>query len=230
MKRKVIFFILLVFIVMIFHSYQVTAGANVSKNINKLDLSKTNKLMIVAHPDDELLWGGAHLIDDDYLVVCVTCGVNKKRVKEFVSVMNVTNDKYLMLGYPDKRKNERDNWNGVYSDIQKDLNKIIKYKNWDLIVTHNPQGEYGHIHHKMTSTIVTNIANHDKLQYFGIYYSKLRLESENPKLDSISDEKLYEKEKISLLYTSQKNVINNLGHMMKYENWISYNDWNSIGK
>ena len=47
-------------------------------------LSGVNKLMVVAHPDDELLWGGLHLIDDDYLVVCITCGPNKVRVNEFI--------------------------------------------------------------------------------------------------------------------------------------------------
>lgn len=32
--------------------------------------SKADKLMIVAHPDDEVLWGGGHLYDKGYLVVC----------------------------------------------------------------------------------------------------------------------------------------------------------------
>lgn len=36
--------------------------------------------MIVAHPDDETLWGGSHLIDDNYLVVCMSNGWHKKEV------------------------------------------------------------------------------------------------------------------------------------------------------
>ena len=42
-----------------------------------------DKLMIVAHPDDELLWGGGHLIEGEYLVVCMTHGWNPKRRTAF---------------------------------------------------------------------------------------------------------------------------------------------------
>ena len=50
--------------------------------INKSDLKflnikNFNNLMIVAHPDDETLWGGKNLIKDDFFVVCLTNGYNK---------------------------------------------------------------------------------------------------------------------------------------------------------
>lgn len=31
----------------------------------------------------------------------------------------------------------------------------MKYKHWGMVATHNPDGEYGHIHHKMTSRLMT---------------------------------------------------------------------------
>ena len=40
-------------------------------DLAQLDLSQAKKLMIVAHPDDETLWGGAHLLEGDYLIVCL---------------------------------------------------------------------------------------------------------------------------------------------------------------
>lgn len=52
-----------------------------NKQLDELDLEKYNKLMIVAHPDDELIWGGAHLLEDDYLVVCITRGMIKQEKK-----------------------------------------------------------------------------------------------------------------------------------------------------
>ncbi len=55
----------------------------VDKDWSKIDLTTVDNLMIVAHPDDELLWGGAHLLRDNYLVVCITCGPNITRVNEF---------------------------------------------------------------------------------------------------------------------------------------------------
>ena len=88
-----------------------------------------NKLMIVAHPDDETFWGGAHLIEDNYLVVCITCGTVKRRVEEFKKAMSITNDKYIMLGYPDLTKGKKDDWSKVHVNIKSDLEKIINYKN-----------------------------------------------------------------------------------------------------
>ena len=158
----------------------------VDKRIEILDLTNVDNLMIVAHPDDDYIWGGSHLIDDDYLVVCITCGVKRVRALEFKKAMDKTGDKYIMLGYPDKTNGKRDNWDLVYDDITKDLKKIIEYKNWNIIVTHNPDGEYGHIHHKMTSNIVTSLTG-DNLYYFGRYYKKDDIPSD---LVKISDENM----------------------------------------
>lgn len=108
----------------------------------------------MAHPDDELIWGGAHLLEDDYLVVCITRGYDKTRKKEFENVINATGDKGLILLYPDKIAGQRSDWGRWKKDIEKDIETIINYKNWDEIVTHNEKGEYGHIHHIMTHNIV----------------------------------------------------------------------------
>ena len=46
---------------------------------------KFNKVMIVAHPDDELIFGGAELIQNKgYKVICITNQDNIQRKKEFV--------------------------------------------------------------------------------------------------------------------------------------------------
>ncbi|MDD4547989.1 MAG: hypothetical protein PHI05_04535 [Bacilli bacterium] len=74
----------------------------VNPNIEHLNLDGIDKLMIVAHPDDETLWGGVELLKDDYLVVCITCGEQKNRSVEFEKVMRISNNKYIMFGIPDK--------------------------------------------------------------------------------------------------------------------------------
>jgi hypothetical protein len=164
------------------------------------------------------------LIDDDYLVVCVTCGVKRRRVIEFKNALKEVNDKYIMLGYPDKTKGQRDNWDKVYDDIYQDLKKIIEYKDWTEIVTHNPDGEYGHIQHQMTSRIVSDIANPNILYYFGTYYRKKNIPSD---LTMIGDDNyMIKMEMLISIYKSQKSTMHKLGHMFKYENWVKYNDWN----
>lgn len=195
------------------------------RNSFKLNLESIDKLMIVAHPDDEILWGGEKLIQENFLVVCITCGSNKERVKEFKSVMSKTDDAFIMLNYPDKTLGKRNNWKSVKFDIIKDLKTIYNLKNWKQIVTHNPEGEYGHIHHKMTSQFVTEIVDKNKLMYFGKYYSKKDIQNQNITLKSLPEGILKKKREILKIYSSQENTINSFEHMYISENPLSYDDW-----
>ena len=198
----------------------------ISKDYSKLDLDKVNKFMIVAHPDDEMLWGGSHLIKDDYLVVCITCGGVRVRVDEFVSVMNATDDEYVMLNYPDKTNGKRDTWDDWRDKISEDLKEIIELKDWDVIVTHNPDGEYGHQHHIMTSQLVTNLVeDKDKLYYFGQYHSKKNIDKYLNKMTPMDSKELKQKKTVLTLYLSQYFTIKSLYHMVPYEEWIRYEDW-----
>ena len=191
---------------------------------NELFKTTAKKVMFVAHPDDETLWGGNGLYNDKYLVVCLTCGVVDYRVKEFKTVMNVYKDDYIMLSYPDLVNGKKSDWKDQWSSINKDINTILSLKNWDSIVTHNPDGEYGHIHHRYTSALVTSHADRDKLMYFGKYYY-----GDIPNSDQLyylTDEEFNFKTKTVLpLYSSQKAAVNSLYNMIHYENWISYQEW-----
>lgn len=195
---------------------------SILKKLDSLNINSNKKLMIVAHPDDDIIWGGSHLIDDDYLVVCITCGTNQTRVEEFKKVMAETNDDYIMLDYPDRTNGKRDNWNSVYDSITNSLDTIINYKDWDTIVTHNPDGEYGHIQHKMTSKIVTSLANKDSLMYFGHYYKSGKVPED---LETISVDNYDIKiNTLVPLYASQK-IVGPYGQMLNHEVWVSYKNW-----
>lgn len=232
--KKYILFILLVLVILallisgIYWIFRVCRSYYDEDKFNNLNLSQVNKLMIVAHPDDETLWGGGHLIDGRYLVVCITDGYNKTRKSEFdtaVKHLNKTNIP-LILNFPDKTFNKRDNWFGIKGKIEDAVEKCINLKDWDLIVTHNKEGEYGHIHHKMTSSIVRSeyekLDKQNPLYLFGTYHSKKNLPSYEDLMTPMSEE-LYNK-KIEVLkdFKSQEKVIESLFHMVKYENWIEY--------
>lgn len=223
MVKYIAFFIFALF--MCFFIYQQTPGAY--NDASKIDLSKVNSLMIVAHPDDETIWGGAHLLSDDYLVVCITCGSKRNRVEEFKQAMAISNDQYLMLNYPDKVLGKRDDWKKSRKGITKDLEKIMRLKHWDKIVTHNEEGEYGHIHHIMTHNIVKSIYDEGnvkgKLYFFGKYYKKKDINLYKENLVSIDDkEKQVKINQMIEVYKSQSFIKESFGHMFDYENWIEY--------
>lgn len=185
--------------------------------------TEAKKVMIVAHPDDETLWGSHALYEEKYLVVCVTCGGRLDRVKEFETVMNLTQDDYIMLNYPDLVNGKKSKWEAEWDDVNRDLKNIVNAKDWELIVTHNPDGEYGHIHHKMINKMITKYADHSKLTYFGRYYWG------NPPKDKLTelsvDEFSFKTNVLLPVYATQKGAIYNLRNMVHYENWITYDEW-----
>ena len=158
------------------------------------DNDKAKKLMIVAHPDDDALWGGAHLMSGDYFVVCITNGRNDTRKPEFESMLSKSGNSGYILEYPDKVAGKRDDWKNVRDKIESDIERIMGCKDWELIVTHNKDGEYGHQHHKYTYSIVTELYDSSKkkepLYFFGTYYSKDKLPQHESEMTKVSDEQL----------------------------------------
>lgn len=93
-----------------------------------------------------------------------------------------------------------------------------------MVVTHNPEGEYGHIHHEMTSQLVTQeyYRNYQKndLYYFGQYYKKKVLPEVESSLRKVSSENEAVKRSLLENYKSQQKVVDMFAHMIPYEEWI----------
>lgn len=198
--------------------------------LNQYNASQYKKLMIVAHPDDEALWGGANLYKDRYFVVCLTNGFKLKRANNFKELLKFTNNSGVILNYPDVQDHIRDDWSEVRDGILKDLSTLFKYQYWDKIVTHGPEGTTGHIHHKKTSKFVTKIAKkyneYNNLYYFGKFYKKKKIPKNLPR---ISDKELSFKKKEIDIYQSVIKTIHRLWyHFLPYENWILASKWKKI--
>ena len=196
--------------------------------MSRLDLKGVDRIMIVAHPDDESLWGGAHLAQHRYLVVCLTNGktYHYRRYREFKKALKVTNTPSIMLNYPDFQHKHRISWKPYKKQIEKDVDYFLSYKNWVEIATHNPDGEYGHQHHINTSLIVTQSAkkHHDfkKLSYFGIYHWNYQaVASLRPQKTTA----LKKKEEMFTPYHRERNTIKKHQRMHPYEQWIKASDW-----
>lgn len=110
-----------------------------------------NKLIIVAHPDDELLWGGANLLSEPgWMVVVATNKENKVRSKQFYKTMSYAGVwKYDMYNVEDKYTDDQSVSDKLFQDNDEFIQALIylNKKKWSLILTHNSKGEYGHTHH-----------------------------------------------------------------------------------
>lgn len=202
-------------------------------NNSTLDIynaSQYKNIMIVAHPDDETLWGGANLFNERYFIVCLTNGYTLSRANDFREILKFTNSSGIILNYPDVQDNIGDNWSEVEGGILKDLSTIINYNAWEKIVTYGPDGTTGHFHHKKTCEFVTKIAKkynkYNNLYYFGKFYKKNNI----PKnLKRISNRELEYKKKEVSIYKSVKKIIYKLWyHMLPYENWILASEWKNV--
>lgn len=192
------------------------------------DNTKAKKLMIVAHPDDDVIWGGGHLMEGDYFVVCITNGRNKTRKPEFEKMLEKSGNSGYILEYPDKVAGKRDDWTEVSDKIENDIERIMKCKEWELIVTHNKDGEYGHQHHKYTHSIVTELYEKnditEPLFCFGTYYSKEKLSGHEGDMTKMNDKQTEFKNELVKVYESQSKTVGKLWHMSPYEMWTQYKE------
>ena len=205
-----------------------------TKRLKSLDIYNAEfykNVMIVAHPDDEILWGGANLYKESYFVVCITNGYNLKRANDFREILKFTKNGGLILNYPDTQNLNysyiQDDWSEVKNGILKDLSIIISYKNWEKIVTHGPDGTTGHPHHKKVNNYVTKIAKdynkYSILYYFEKFYEKNKIPLN---LQRISDKDLQIKKiEIKIHKTQKKSLFRDYFHSIPYEKFILASNW-----
>jgi glycosyltransferase involved in cell wall biosynthesis len=112
-------------------------------------------LLITAHPDDELLWfGGTILAHPDYewTIVCITQNEETPRGRDFLQVCIALKARGIMLGLEDAPAALLDE-----EGLENKLRQIALRKQWHIVLTHNANGEYGHIHHRQVHRLVKEI-------------------------------------------------------------------------
>lgn len=197
------------------------------RTLQKYGAGKCRRLMIVAHPDDETLWGGAHLRGGNYFIVCLTNGNHPIRSREYRRVLKRSGSRGIILNYPDIYHGKKNDWSLVREGIRKDLEQIFRWKQWDQIVTYNPDGVTGHIHHRMTYADTVRCCKDggltDQLYYFGRYYPRGRVPDG---LHRLNQKDLSFKQALVDLYPHEMHAIHRYWkQMIPYENWIQYRNW-----
>lgn len=165
--------------------------------------SRIDKLMIVAHPDDEAIFGGGALVAErGWLVICLTNASSRSRSREFFKAMECVGAIGKIWDYPDI-------YNGSFDEeqVENDLRRVLESEQFLRVVTHNPDGEYGHTQHQALSRIVSGM-NVENLYVFG--------KSDTPLPFHILRKKL----NLLKLYSSQHFVIEQLMEYILYESIV----------
>lgn len=150
-----------------------------------------DKIMIVAHPDDEALFGGAELLThpEEYKVVAVDEYHNEVRREEFRESMKFIGIEYYehWTGYKGGEDYYRDKL--IY-----ELLRVLRERKYKKIVTHNRQGEYGHPRHRALHDILNHLRPELLWQF-------------DKSHDRLSEDILYKKRDLLKVYKSQTDVL-----------------------
>lgn len=118
-----------------------------------------NNAIVVAHPDDEILFAASMPIrypDRKWTIICCSRPViAPERESEFPAVCTALGAAYKMVDH-------RENLNSTLDGLTE-----IDLSRYDTIVTHNEEGEYGHQHHIQVHRHVKNRFSDRKLIFFG---------------------------------------------------------------
>lgn len=138
-------------------------------------------VVVVAHPDDEVLFAGGLLIRfwaKQWTVIC--CSVPRRdgiRAWKFFESCRRLNVRGQLLPVVESEPSEPLN----------NLDSLGMLEQFDTLVTHNEWGDYGHLHHAQVNNYVTSIAGTRPVITFG--YRRDGIGSEEIVLNDIELEK-----------------------------------------
>ena len=115
--------------------------------------------VIVAHPDDETLWAGGLILlhpSWDWFIVSLCRGEDTERAQKFRKALKVLKSGGVMGNLDDGPEQHP----VQEEEVEKLLADLLPSKHFDLVITHNPDGEYTrHIRHEEISKAVITLWN-----------------------------------------------------------------------
>lgn len=127
------------------------------------DKRRKSVAVIVAHPDDETLWAGGTMLsypEWDLFIVSLCRGGDPDRALRFYKALKVFKSKGAMADLDDGP--EQHPLDEV--ELEQEILKLLPARHFDLIITHNPSGEYTrHQRHEEVSKAVIQLWHSGKL-------------------------------------------------------------------
>ena len=127
--------------------------------------SKTYKTVaiIVAHPDDEILWTGGIILNNpqwNYFIISLCRKNDENRSSNFYKVLKILNAQGIMGNLDDEPEQKPLNT----LEVEQKILDLLPKKHFDLIITHSPFGEYTkHLRHEEVGKAVIMLWNKDKI-------------------------------------------------------------------
>lgn len=114
--------------------------------------------VIVAHPDDEVIWCGGYMLQNPsvhWTVLSLCRGDDADRRPKFERVVHRLGGEAIISDLDDGCPlGEID----VPREIGGRIISLLGERRWDLVLTHGPNGEYGHERHRQTHAEVVRLA------------------------------------------------------------------------
>ena len=130
--------------------------------------------IIVAHPDDEIIWCGGTILQNpgwDWTVLSLCRGEDPDRYPKFRAVCESLDVAGCIFDVDDGNPLKAIN---VPREIGRRIRDILSEMDWDLILTHGPNGEYGHprhieVHNEVLRLVELGVLRCDELWTFAYH-------------------------------------------------------------
>ena len=128
-----------------------------------MDSPTQSVAIIVAHPDDETLWAGGTILNNptwQCFIVCLCRKSDTERAQKFFEALKILKAEGIMGDLddgPEQTPLEDE-------EVEQAILQLLNPKHYDLIITHNPHGEYTrHLRHEEISKAVIRLWNAGKI-------------------------------------------------------------------
>lgn len=119
--------------------------------------------IIVAHPDDEILWAGGIILNNpqwNFFINSLCRKNDENRSSKFYKVLKILNAQGIMGNLDDEPEQKPLNT----LEVEQKILDSLPNKHFDLIITHSPFGEYTkHLRHEEVGKAVIMLWNKGKI-------------------------------------------------------------------